>query len=248
MEHIIEFLMYLVVNHGIWSTIVFILVSIIPSVAIIYIIFSKSALGKFIDIRLSEQLEKEKQAHLEGNRIRKQFTEEVQDILTELATSTGADRALVFEYSNGTSNLVGLPFLFTSAAAEVVTANTPRVSHTYQRINLSIAAEFLVALEKEGAIYIEDLSKVKDQYPMLTHFMLPNGVKSALFYSLEGVDEPIGFIVITTTIQNGKTLTKSCCLHDIARAAQRIGAMLNFNELKKQSDKKDSKKKWFKLW
>lgn len=248
MEHVIEFLMYLVVNHGIWATIVFVLASIIPSVAIVYIIFSKSALGKFIDVRLSEQLEDQKQAHIEGNRLRKQFTKEVQDILTELAESTGADRALVFEYSNGTSNLVGLPFLFTSAAAEVVTANTPRVAHTYQRINLSIAADFLITLEKEGAIYIEDLEQVKDKYPMLVHFMVPNGAKSAIFYSLEGVDEAIGFIVITTTIQSGKILTKSCCLHEIARAAQRIGAMLNFNELKKQSDKKDSKKKWFKLW
>lgn len=175
-----------------------------------------------------------------GNRLRKQFSEEVIVLLQDVAINACADRALVFEYSNGTSNLAGLPFLFASAAAEVTSTGTSPVALQYQRINLSLIAKFLTQLEKDGYIFIEDLKEVKEEYPVLYAFMEPNNVKSAIFYAIHGVDEVVGFIVATTIHE--KILCKKDSLHEVAKAAQIISSMWNFDNL----DNKLHEKKWLK--
>lgn len=248
MTDIFEFLTYIITHHGYWAAITFIAISIIPLLAGVYITFSKSSLGKFIDKKFIERIEEEKAAHKQGNNLRKEFTKNVHEILENLATDTDADRALVMEFSNGTSNLVGLPFLFMSAAAEVVTPNTPPVGPNYQRLNLSIAANFLIDLEDHGYVYIEDLKAEQDKYPILAHLMLPNNVKSAFFYSLQGVDETIGFLVITTTTMNGKTIDKYEAMPYIARAAQKVSTLLNFTELTKRSQETTNKKSKRWIW
>jgi hypothetical protein len=149
--------------------------------------------------------------------------------LAELAEEVGADRALVFEFSNGSSNLIGLPFLYISATYEVVAPNTPPVSHQYQRINTSIVAEFLEKLEDKGYFYTEDIEEIKDNLPILYSMMKPNGAKSLLFYTLRGVDDSIGFLVITT---NGEeTFTRDEALPKMANSVQVISSYLNFDKL-----------------
>lgn len=242
MTNVLEFLMHLITHYGYVATVVFVICSSVPLLAVVYLMFSGTMVGKAIDKKFSEKLEKEKEAHIEGNKFRKKFTKEVHEILEEVAYETDADRALVFEFSNGTSNLVGLPFLFMSAAAEVVMPNVQPVSALYQKVNISIAAKFLLSLEEHGYIYIEDLQKDKDAYPILAYLMLPNNAKSALFYSLQGVDETIGFIVITTVTSSNKILDKYESIPVVARAAQKVSTLINFNELTKRSEESKKKK------
>lgn len=250
MNEVLKFLTYVIDNHGYWSAIGFIGLSMIPLISWVYISFTKSSLGKVIDEKFSERLEEEKATHKEGNRLRKQFTKNVHEILDDLAEQTDADRALVFEFSNGTSNLVGLPFLFMSAAAEVVTHRAQPVSSNYQRINISIAASFLIKLEEEGFIYMNDLKCSQLEFPILTHLLGQDDVKSALFYTLQGVDESIGFILLSTTNASGKILDKDLAMTEVARAAQKISTLINFNELTKRSEeqKRKNKFKWLGIW
>lgn len=183
----------------------------------------------------------DKKTHRIGNELRKKFSEDVEILLQDLAKDTHADRALVFEYSNGSSNLVGLPFLFASAAAEVVTPGTTAVSDQFQRLNLAILAGFLTKLEKDGYVYIEDLELEKNDYPMLYNLMSPNGAHSAIFYAIQGVEEVVGFLVITTT--QGRTFQKKCAISEIAKTAQIVSSMWNFEELKELVHK-HKKYKW----
>jgi hypothetical protein len=188
-----------------------------------FIIFSWSSSGKAVDEKIARRIQMEKETHKAGNRLRKQFSQEVIELLQDVAIKACADRALVFEYSNGTSNLAGLPFLFASAAAEVTSAGTSPVALQYQKINLSLVSKFLSGLEKEGYVYIEDLESVKEEYPVMYAFMKPNNVKSALFYAIHGVDEVVGFIVATTI--HDRILCKKDSLHEVAKAAQIISSM-----------------------
>ena len=144
-------------------------------------------------------------------------------MLQDLAEHTCADRALVFEYSNGSSNLVGLPFIFVSAAAEVVTPGTPPVSLQYQRINIALISRFLSDLEKEGYIFMEHFEDIKEKYPIIYSLMKPNGVNSALFYAIHGIDDVVGFMVLTTVTD--ELLCKRDSLHETAKAAQIISSM-----------------------
>ena len=57
---------------------------------------------------------------------------------------------------------------------------------------------FIIDLEKESYFYTEDIKLIEKEYPFIYNFMHPNGVKCALFYALYGVNDTIGFIVIST--------------------------------------------------
>jgi hypothetical protein len=206
-------------------------VSIVPLVAILLIIYSNSSLAKTLDRKFAEKAEEAKETHKHGNRLRKQFTQNVQDILEDLAEETDANRAVVFEFSNGTTNLVGLPFLFMTAAAEVATPGLPLMGPRHQRLNTSIISSFLIKLEREGYIFIDDSMPEVDEYRILRQIMENANIKSALFCSIQGIDEAIGFLVIVTSRNSRATFNLQTSLLPTSKAAQKIGSMINFDEI-----------------
>ena len=170
--------------------------------------------------------------HTKATMHRKMITPKIRQILSDLALEVGADRVLLFEYSNGSSNLVGLPFLYVSATSEVVTRRTNPVSNQYQRINVSLVADFLEKLEDKGYFYVENIESIKNEYPMLYNMMFPNKAHSALFYSLSGMEDTIGFIVVTTTGEH--KFTREQALPKVASISQVISSYLNFDALNEE--------------
>lgn len=167
--------------------------------------------------------------HTNGAIHRKTVTPKVRAELLDLASTIKADRALVFEFSNGSSNLVGLPFLYMTVTCEVTTPNTPTVGHQYQKMNTAIFSEFLEKLEEKGYFYVKDIDETKESFPVLYNFMKPNDVKSVLFYSLYGINDTMGFIVATTV--KDKEFTREDALPRMAGSAQIISSLLNFDML-----------------
>lgn len=206
-------------------------VSIVPLVATVLIIYSKSSFAKVLDKKLTERANEEKASHRHGNRLRKQFTQNVQDILSDLAEETNANRAIVFEFSNGTTNLVGLPFLFVTAAAEVATPGLPLMGPGHQRLNTSVISSFLVKLEKEGHLLIDNTLPIPEEYRILSQIMEHTNIRSALFCSIQGIEEAIGFLVIVTSKTSGNIFNLKTDLVLTTKAAQKIGSMINFDEI-----------------
>lgn len=116
-----------------------------------------------------------------------------------------------------------------SATCEVVTPNTSAVSSQYQKINTAIVAEFLERLDEKGYFYVRDIEECKENCPVLYSFMKPNGVHSALFYSLYGVNDTIGFVVVTTIKDH--EFSREVSLPRVAGTAQIISSLLNFDTL-----------------
>lgn len=230
MIEILDFFIKVSEEHGIWFALLLVIVS-----AIVYTVskvvggYSKKILTHF-----EESKKEEGELHTKAALYRKTVMPEIRNILSHLAEETGADRALLFEFSNGNSNLVGLPFLYTTATCEVVRPAILPVSQQYQRINTTLIAEFLEDLEDLGYFYIEDFEEHKDTNRVIYNFMKPNGVKSALFYSLYGIDDTIGFIVLTTTGE--KIMTRRNSLPRIAESAQLISSLLNYDKLHDELD------------
>lgn len=204
---------------------------IILLVGLVYTIHSivknfSNVIQKYIEKKLLESEEE----HKKGTIHRKNVTPEIRKLLGGLAKETNADRAILFEYSNGSSNLVGLPFLYVTATCEVVKPGVHTVAMQYQRISTTLFAEFLEHLEEDGLYFLENIDTISQTMPNLYVMMKQNGVQSALFYSLCGIDDTIGFIVITST--NGKLLTKDDTIPKIANTAQKISSFLNFNKIR----------------
>jgi hypothetical protein len=116
-----------------------------------------------------------------------------------------------------------------SATCEVVTPNTTAVSSQYQKINTAIVAEFLERLDEKGYYYAKNIEECKNTCPVLYSFMKPNGVHSALFYSLYGVNDTIGFIVATTVRDH--EFSRDVSLPRVAGTAQIVSSLLNFDTL-----------------
>lgn len=244
MTDVLNLITYILTTYGFWPAFFFTLLSIFPVLAIVYYTFANSALGKVIDKKLSEKAKEAKESHKYGNRLRKQFTHEVQTILSDLAEETGANRAIVFEFSNGTVNLVGLPFLFMTAAAEVATPGLPLIGPRHQRLNTSIISSFLIKLEKEGTIFIDRNVPIPEEYKLLSQVMERADINDALFCSMQGIDEAIGFIVLVTTKSSGNKLSQHNAALALNRATQKIGSMINFDEIEER-EKERKKSKWW---
>lgn len=177
-------------------------------------------------------IDEKNKKHSDGAKHRKNVSPKIRAELMDLAKEIKADRALVFEYSNGTSNLVGLPFLYISATYEVTTPGTSTVSLNYQKVNAALIAEFLEDLEDKGYYYVHNVECIKNNYPVVYSMMKPNDVRSAIFYTLYGVNNTIGFVVATTV--KDKEFTSDDALPEIAGTAQIISSLLNFDAIQEK--------------
>ena len=176
MEHLLGFFEFIGQSQGfpiMWVAIVFV---IVIGLIVLFIKTFPNTIQQYLEQKTQEI----KSKHIDGISKRKKFSKDVKTVLRDLAEEVGADRALLFEYTNGTSNLIGLPFVYASAASEVLAPGVSSVSHLYQKINISIAADFLIHLEEDGCIFIDDLELLKVRYPVIYNFMKPNGVNSAI--------------------------------------------------------------------
>jgi hypothetical protein len=173
----------------------------------------------------------DKQNHLEATVYRKKVLPKIRTILSDLAEDLSADRALLLEYSNGTSNLVGLPFLYLTATMEVLRQGVHSIADQYQKTNVSIISQFIEKLEEESFYFINDLEEIKEEFPVIYSIMSPGHDKSLLFYALYSDESTIGFIVVSTI---ECPMLKKKCLQKTATAAQTISALLNYDKIKKE--------------
>lgn len=225
MTELIQLIEKIIENYGQTTAIILIFVIVLLYLGYLIVKNFPSLVENFI----KKHFDKKNQAHVEAAQHRKNVTPKIRSELSEVAKEVNADRALLFEYSNGSSNLIGLPFLYTSATCEVVTAGTSPVSYQYQKINTALIAEFLEKLEDKGYFYIKNLEEIQQTHPVLYNFMHPNNVNSALFYTVYGVNDTIGFVVVTTIGEN--SFTREDALPKVAGVAQIISSLLNFDTL-----------------
>ena len=156
------------------------------------------------------------------------ITPEVREELSDLAKKLNVDRTMLLEYSNGSQNLVGLPFLFLNATNEFVKAGVCSVSNKYQRTNTSIFATVIEDMERLGYLYVENIEDIKEKYPMLYGMMKSDKVTSIILYPLYGMDNSIGFL----EIMDKDTINKCEAVPTLAVAAQKISSLLNYDEIK----------------
>lgn len=213
-------------GHTVAGIVMFILIV----VYILFIVFKNYS--KVITAYLEKQIKEKDEIHTKATQYRKNVTPQIKQALSDLAKEVNADRALLFEFSNGTSNLIGLPFLYVSATNEVVGNDVIPISLNYQRLNVSVLAEFLIHLEEKGYFYVEDIEQIKNEYPVLYNIFPANSVKSMLFYTIIGLDDTIGFILIAST--GDKTFTRDETLPETASTAQVISSYLNYDVLQNE--------------
>lgn len=225
MSELIKLFEKLIEYYGHTASTVIMIVMVVLYGAYILLKNYSSIIKRFFENKIKE----EELVHQKATLHRKNITPKIRHTLSNLARDVDADRVVLLEFSNGNSNLVGLPFLYISATCEVVKRSVAPISTHYQRVNVSMIAEFLENLECKGYFYTRNISEIALEHPTLVSMMSLNNVHSALFYTIMGVDELIGIIVVTTI--NDKEFTRDAVLPKTAAAAQVISSYLNFDML-----------------
>ena len=139
MEIVYQFFKHISDNYGISLAMVFLFAVII----LFGSYFLMKTFPEIISAYVEKKLLENTTDHRKKTIKRKNISPIINKNLSNLIVETNTDRALLFEFSNGTSNLAGLPFLFISATSESVSVGTQPVASIYQRINISLFSNFI---------------------------------------------------------------------------------------------------------
>lgn len=225
MGTVYQFFKHIATNYGTTFAVLFLLI-----VAILFgVYFLIKTFPDVIRSYVENKILNSKNEHLKGTIKRKNISPAITKILSSLIMESNGSRALLFEFSNGNSNLAGLPFLFINATSESLSIGTSSVGHLYQRVNISLFADFILELEDNNYFFIEDMDNIKIEYPFIHNLFKPADIKSAIFFSIYGVNEKLGFIMLGS--DSGVTFNKDEVLPLVVEAAQKISALLNLDNL-----------------
>ncbi len=127
--------------------------------------------------------------------------------LKDFISETGADRAFLIEFHNGTTNVNGLQFLFGDMHYEEIKGETMHVDEEYQSITLS-RYPFFSYLIKNGqwSGTIDELSEIDER---LSLRFKSDGCYYVSISVVYDTKQEIGFIgasFVTSPIQNKQTL------------------------------------------
>lgn len=161
---------------------------------------------------------------------RKESIFKINRLLTELLQKTGADRAAVFEYHNGGYNLTGLPFMHFSLAIQRNKLGVDELSKDFDNVLVSSVPDFINELDVNDIYYLEDISPLKDIFPRLYRELSEDNMSSAVFCALEGVDEQIGFLLLS--FKEPLSSVKRKVQKELFRKVQKISSYLDFKNMK----------------
>lgn len=164
-----------------------------------------------IDRMLENRLEKQQQLQIEkakeDTELNIQKREKANFFVAELMVNTmnkfkGIDRILLLEKHNGTSNINGVDFLYSSATYELVNDTITNPTYLYddlqKQTNLNLLGNMVQTLKHRDYLYFSDLSKDKsNQYRLLRKLFMGGDSKAIVFSFKDRNHRPIILLVIS---------------------------------------------------
>ena len=157
---------------------------------------NEKLVDKLVDV-LDKQGQKKEKEHQKGEEYRKKVICQCDMIASELLKETGADKVSIFEYSNGSKNLAGIPFLHFSPIAEKTESGFKNKEAFNLKLDITTLGVFLIDLEKEHMITIKNIKKESEKYPELGHYLGMQKQHKGVYANLVGIKSSTGFISIT---------------------------------------------------
>ena len=143
----------------------------------------------------------EKKEHEERLILRDKLMTDLNPLLVELRSSTGASRVLYFEYHNSTENFVGIPFKFANLVLSNQVYGCSGYDPTrYKDINSGLISSIYDDLRKYEIIM--NRGSMNDsifylKYPEIQEFFSSqDNSEQQVFVNLPGVNFPMGMIVL----------------------------------------------------
>lgn len=127
-----------------------------------------------------------------------QMSEQINNYLDNISVvDHDSFSVLLLNYHNTIKSVQGLPYIYLNCIAEE-TKDYKRIGIGEQWRELQYIYYFdeLNAVHKEGQLYLVDSEESMKQFPKLIKKLKACDAKAAHFYPIEGLDNPIGMVVI----------------------------------------------------
>lgn len=160
-----------------------------------------------------------------ARKIRKDSVFKVGRILTELMQKTWADRVALFEYHNGGYNLTGMPFLHFSLAAARNNLGVDDLSKDFDDILVSSVPDFIREIDINDIYHVKDIKDLEATFPRLYRELHEDELTEAVFCSIEGVDDEVGFLMLA--FKNPIGVRQRKVQKELFKKVQKISALLD---------------------
>lgn len=223
MKEIVDFLEIIFqfsIQFGILQTIV-ILVLLIVSLVIIKPLGNK--LLNFIYKWLSTRQEQE---HIDSLNYRKNHILTINSILEDLRNYFHCDRAMIFEFHNGGSNLSGLSFQHMSVTFERNALCEYPIANDFQKLALSLFPNLIKDLEETDCLYL-NIGEKELEYQSFCKVLKKENIVDSVIIPIYGIEYPLGFILLGS--KDPKVLQESD-KPELHKQAQRISNLLDYKK------------------
>ena len=176
---------------------------------------------------LDERDYQKRKQHDEAAEYRRVINPKLHRLVAEMQKETGADHVAIYDYCNGTSNYVGIPYLKFNIIAERRTSMS--IKQVFDKVEINTLGMFLADLDEKKVITIKNITKEEDQYPELGCYMKLNKQFKGIFANLVGVDNTLGFVSIT--FGHNKKIDYSHVEKIVFEYAQKISNLLDYQNI-----------------
>lgn len=200
--------------------------SIIIVLAILVVKFA----SKFMDTVATNAANGKLRLPNNARKIRKDGILKVNNILTELMQKTWADRVALFEYHNGGYNLTGMPFLHFSLAIQRNNLGVDTLSKDFDNVLVSSVPEFIREVESHDIYHVKNIDDLQPTFPRLHKELTEDSMTEALFCTIEGIDDEVGFLMLAFKKSPGAREKK--IRKELFKKVQKISTLLDLKKTK----------------
>lgn len=184
---------------------------------------------QLIKVSAANLAEGKKTFLFKARKVRKDSAFKVNRLLTELLQKTSADRVALFEYHNGGYNLTGMPFLHFSLSICRNNYGVDDLSKDFNDILVSSVPDFVKELDDNEIVFLQDIDPLKGTFPRLYKELLEDGIKQVIFCNIEGIDDPVGILMLTFKTVDINLTRK--VRKEVFKKVQKISTLLDYKNI-----------------
>lgn len=214
-------------KHGVLYSILIMVIFIIFYTLIINPIRIDNIIEKRLEQQSTQMSEKAKEETEESIQKREKANFFVSELMVNIINKfQNVDRVLLLEKHNGTSNLKGIDFLYSSATYELISDSISHPKYLFEDLqrqtNLNLLGNLVQTLKHTDYLYFSDLSKDKSNQYRLLRKLYDGGDSQAIIFSFKDQGHrPIILLVIS-----GDNLPKDAIIEYIEQFKKQIEELL----------------------
>lgn len=202
---------------------------IIMLLGILFMIFYTQSLSNTIISDYLKQIEKIDQ---QADKYTIEVAPKIQQCIDAIQRDNlECENVLLLNYHNSKKSLQGIRYLYLNCIVESIKGvNSNQVKQYWSDLEYMYYQDELSKIHNQGYFEIENIDSVKTQFPKLYKLLLISDAKSAVFYTIEGVESPIGIIIIL--YKNPRKFNKNNYDSYMSSQIQKLSTLLDYPNLK----------------